>query len=53
MKPPQNFQSTRLFMQFKGIGPSLGPQLMAEIGDITNFTHIKSPYCFRRGRSLA
>ena len=26
-------------MQFKGIGPSLGPQLMAEIGDITRFTH--------------
>ena len=26
-------------MQFKGIGPSLGPQLMAEIGDVTRFTH--------------
>ena len=23
----------------KGIGPSLGPQLMAEIGDVTRFTH--------------
>lgn len=23
----------------KGIGPSLGPQIMAEIGDITRFTH--------------
>ena len=28
-----------IVMQFKGIGPSLGPQLMAEIGDITRFTH--------------
>ena len=26
-------------MQFKGIGPSFGPQLMAESGDITRFTH--------------
>ena len=26
-------------MQFKGVGPSLGPQLMAEIGDVTRFTH--------------
>ena len=25
--------------RFKGIGPSLGPQLMAEIGDVTRFTH--------------
>lgn len=23
----------------KGVGPSLGPQLMAEIGDVTRFTH--------------
>ena len=28
-----------IVMQFKGIGPSLGPQLMAEIGDVTRFTH--------------
>ena len=28
-----------IVMQFKGIGPSFGPQLMAEIGDITRFTH--------------
>ena len=26
-------------MQMKGVGPSLGPQLMAEIGDITRFSH--------------
>ena len=28
-----------IVMQFKGIGPSFGPQLMAEIGDVTRFTH--------------
>lgn len=28
-----------IVMQFKGIGPSLGPRLMAEIGDVTRFTH--------------
>ena len=28
-----------IVMQFKGIGPSFGPQLMAESGDITRFTH--------------
>ena len=26
-------------MSMKGVGPSLGPQLMAEIGDVTRFTH--------------
>ena len=26
-------------MQMKGVGPSLGPQLIAEIGDITRFSH--------------
>ena len=26
-------------MAMKGVGPSLGPQLMAELGDITRFTH--------------
>lgn len=26
-------------MAMKGVGPSLGPQLIAEIGDITRFTH--------------
>ncbi|MBA4699654.1 MAG: IS110 family transposase [Ruminococcus sp.] len=26
-------------MEMKGVGPSLGPQLMAEIGDVTRFTH--------------
>lgn len=26
-------------MQMKGVGPSLGPQLMAEIGDVSRFTH--------------
>lgn len=28
-----------IVMAMKGIGPSLGPQLMAEIGDVTRFTH--------------
>lgn len=26
-------------MGMKGVGPSLGPQLMAEIGDVTRFSH--------------
>ena len=26
-------------MGMKGVGPSLGPQLIAEIGDVTRFTH--------------
>ena len=26
-------------MAMRGVGPSLGPQLMAEIGDVTRFTH--------------
>ena len=26
-------------MQMKGVGPSLGPQLIAEIGDVSRFTH--------------
>lgn len=26
-------------MAMKGVGPSLGPQLMAEIGDVARFTH--------------
>lgn len=26
-------------MNMKGVGPSLGPQLMAEIGDVLRFTH--------------
>lgn len=28
-----------IVMGMKGVGPSLGPQLMAEIGDVTRFTH--------------
>ena len=28
-----------IVMNMKGVGPSLGPQLMAEIGDVTRFTH--------------
>ena len=28
-----------IVMQMKGVGPSLGPQLMAEIGDVTRFSH--------------
>ena len=28
-----------IVMQMKGVGPSLGPQLMGEIGDVTRFTH--------------
>ena len=26
-------------MAMKGVGTSLGPQLMAEIGDVSRFTH--------------
>lgn len=26
-------------MNMNGVGPTLGPQLMAEIGDVTRFTH--------------
>ena len=26
-------------MAMKGVGKSLGPQLMAEIGDVSRFTH--------------
>ena len=28
-----------IVMAMNGVGPSLGPQLMAEIGDVTRFTH--------------
>ena len=28
-----------IVMAMKGVGPSLGPQLMAEIGDVSRFTH--------------
>jgi len=28
-----------IVMEMTGVGPSLGPQLMAEIGDVTRFTH--------------
>ncbi len=28
-----------IVMDMKGVGPSLGPQLIAEIGDVTRFTH--------------
>lgn len=28
-----------IIMALKGVGPSLGPQLMAEIGDVSRFTH--------------
>ena len=28
-----------IVMEMAGVGPSLGPQLMAEIGDVTRFTH--------------
>ena len=28
-----------IVMEMKGVGPSLGPQLMAELGDVTRFTH--------------
>ena len=28
-----------IVMDMKGVGPSLGPQLMAEIGDVSRFTH--------------
>lgn len=28
-----------IVMEMKGVGPTLGPQLMAEIGDVSRFTH--------------
>ena len=28
-----------IVMAMKGVGPSLGPQLIAEIGDVSRFTH--------------
>lgn len=28
-----------IVMQMRGVGPSLGPQLIAEIGDVSRFTH--------------
>jgi transposase len=34
-----NLPEYPIVMQMKGVGPSLGPQLMAEIGDVTRFTH--------------
>lgn len=37
-----------IVMQFKGVGPSLGPQLMAEIGDVTRFTHKGALTAFAR-----
>lgn len=33
-------------MAMKGVGPSLGPQLIAEIGDISRFTHRESLTAF-------
>ena len=30
-------------MDMNGVGSTLGPQLMAEIGDVTRFTHPRSP----------
>ena len=37
-------------MAMKGVGPSLGPQLMAEIGDISRFTHKSAITAFCRCR---
>lgn len=33
-------------MAMRGVGDSLGPQLMAEIGDVTRFTHRNSVTAF-------
>lgn len=38
-------------MAMHGVGDSLGPQLMAEIGDVTRFAHRGSHHGFRRRRS--
>ena len=35
-----------IVMAMRGVGDSLGPQLMAEIGDVTRFTHQERHYCF-------
>lgn len=34
-----NLPEYPVVMSMKGVGPSLGPQLMAEIGDVTRFSH--------------
>lgn len=31
---------------YEGVRATLGPQLIAEIGDVTNFTHRESPTAF-------
>lgn len=35
-----------IVMAMKGVGPSLGPQLMAEIGDVARFTHRNASTAF-------
>ena len=35
-------------MAMNGVGPTLGPQLMAEIGDVTRFTHREALTAFAR-----
>jgi transposase len=34
-----NLPEYPVVMEMKGVGPSLGPQLIAEIGDVSRFTH--------------
>ena len=38
-------------MAMEGVGPSLGPQLMAEIGDVMRFTHKRRHYSICWSRS--
>ena len=37
-----------IVMAMKGVDPSLGPQLMAEIGDVTRFSHKGAITAFAR-----
>lgn len=39
MKLPSKLPEYPIVMAMKGVGRSLGPQLMAEIGDVSRFTH--------------
>lgn len=36
----------QVVMAMNGVGPSLGPQLMTEIGDVTRFPHIEALTAF-------
>lgn len=45
-EPSSEFPEYPVVMAMNDVGPSLGPQLMAEIGDVTRFTHRKALAAF-------